>query len=154
LREGSIATADRERGLRILEPINRSGDIQGTILAGANLERSKLSGVMAVRADFSDAILKDAKLVRANLKQANMQGANLAGADLSGADLAGADLRDAVLVGCKTVSWNVMDANMAGVLTDEPSGKAVDDLPYKTMIRDHARWCETGGAEGKPSSFD
>ncbi|MGO4612388.1 pentapeptide repeat-containing protein, partial [Variovorax sp. 2RAF20] len=22
------------------------------------------------------------------------------------------------------------------------------------MISDHARWCETGGAEGKPSVFD
>jgi hypothetical protein len=39
------------------------------------------------------------------------------------------------------------------VLTDEPVGKAVADMPYERMIRDHARWCETDGAEGKPSDF-
>ena len=76
-------------------------------------------------------MLKDAKLVRANLKQATLTGANLAGADLSGADLAGADLRDAVLVGAKTLSWNVQNANMAGVLTDEPAGKDAAQLPYR-----------------------
>jgi uncharacterized protein YjbI with pentapeptide repeats len=155
LREGAIAAVDRQRGLRFLEAEHRPGtEAQGAILAGANLERSRLSGVMAVRADFTDAVLKDAKLVRANLKQATMTGANLAGADLSGADLSGADLRDAILVGAKTFSWNVSDANLAGVLTDDPTGKAVGDLPYKTMIRDHARWCETGGVDGKPSVFD
>lgn len=154
LREGSIAVGDRDRGLRVLEHINRVGEASGAILAGANLERSRLSGVMAIKADFSDAILKDAKLVRANLKQANMSGANMAGADLSGADLAGADLRDVILVGAKTFAWNVTQADMRGVLTDEPVGKSVEDLPYKTMIRDHAKWCETGGAEGTPSVFD
>lgn len=154
LREGAIATADREKGLRILEHLNRAGEASGAILAGANLERSRLSGVMALKADFSDAILKDAKLVRANLKQANMSGANMAGADLSGADLAGADLRDVILVGAKTFAWNVSQADMTGVLTDKPAGTAVADLPYKEMIREHARWCETGGVEGKPSVFD
>jgi len=154
LREGSIAAVDREKGLRVLEHQNRVGEASGAILAGANLERSRLSGVMAIKADFSDAILKDAKLVRANLKQANMSGANMAGCDLSGADLAGADLRDCILVGAKTFAWNVSQADMRGALTDEPSGKSVEDLPYKTMIRDHAKWCETGGGEGTPSVFD
>jgi uncharacterized protein YjbI with pentapeptide repeats len=99
-------------------------------------------------------VLKDAKLIRANLKQCTMTGANMAGADLSGADLAGADLRDAILVGAKTLSWNISQADLRGALTDEPSGKAIADLPYKTMIREHARWCESGGAEGSPSVFD
>ncbi|HEY0649673.1 pentapeptide repeat-containing protein, partial [Phenylobacterium sp.] len=69
-------------------------------------------------------------------------------------DLAGADLSDAILVGARTVAWNVSDANLKGALTDEPAGRALSDLPYAEMIKDHARWCETGGAEGKPSSFD
>src|SRR5208283_3938550 len=98
LREGTIAAADREKGLRILEPVERAANAQGAVLAGANLERSRLSGVIALKADFTDAILKDAKLVRANLKQANMSGANMAGCDLSGADLSGADLTDCVLI--------------------------------------------------------
>jgi uncharacterized protein YjbI with pentapeptide repeats len=154
LREGSIAIGDREKGLRVMEHQNRVGEMQGAILAGANLERSRLSGVMAVRADFTDAILKDAKMVRANLKQCTMTGANMAGADLSGADLAGADMRDCILIGAKTFSWNISQADMRGALTDQPSGRSVSDLPYQTMIREHARWCETGGAEGSPSVFD
>ena len=48
LREGVIASADRTRGLRILEPVKRAGQAQGANLTGANLERSKLSGVVAI----------------------------------------------------------------------------------------------------------
>ena len=156
LREGILAAADPKVGFRRIEAggATRVGDAQGAKLVGANLERSKLSGVIAVKADFTDAILKDARLVRANLKQATMKGANLSGADLSGADLGGADLRDAVLVGAKTLQWNVSNANMAGALTDKPAGIAASSLPYKTMIQDHARWCETGGLHGAPSVFD
>jgi uncharacterized protein YjbI with pentapeptide repeats len=156
LREGVLAAADPKFGFRRIEAGGsaRVGDAQGAKLVGANLERSKLSGVIAVRADFTDAILKDARLVRANLKQATLKGCNLSGADLSGADLAGADLRDAVLMGAKTLQWNVSNANMAGALTDKPAGIAASSLPYKTMIQDHARWCETGGAHGAPSVFD
>jgi uncharacterized protein YjbI with pentapeptide repeats len=113
-----------------------------------------MSGVAAIRADFTDAIMKDAKLVRANLKQANMTGANLAGADLSGADLSGADLRDTVLVGATIYACNTTDTRMDGALTDKPSGANVIDLPYAEMIKAHALWCETGGAEGAPSVFN
>ena len=156
LREGVLAAADPKFGFRRIEAggAARVGDAQGAKLIGANLERSKLSGVIAVKADFTDAILKDARLVRANLKQATMKGCDLSGADLSGADLAGADLRDAVLVGAKTLQWNVSNANMSGALTDKPAGIAAASLPYKTMIQDHARWCETGGLHGAPSVFD
>ncbi len=155
LREGVLAAADPKFGFRRIEAGGpKVGDAQGAKLVGANLERSKLSGVIAVRADFTDAIMKDARLVRANLKQATMKGCNLSGADLSGADLAGADLRDAVLVGAKTLQWNVSEANMVGALTDKPAGIAASSLPYNTMIKDHARWCETGGQSGAPSVFD
>jgi len=154
LREGAIAAVDKGRGLRLLEHANKVAEAQGATLAGANLERSKLSGIVAVRADFSDAILKDAKLVRANLKQCDMSGANLQGADLSGADLSGADLRDSVLVGATIYGCNVDGAKMEGALTDQPIGQDVADLPYDQMISDHALWCETGGAEGSPSQFD
>jgi uncharacterized protein YjbI with pentapeptide repeats len=154
LREGSIAAVDRGRGLRLLEHTTRVSEAQGATLVGANLERSKLSGVIAVRADFTDAILKDAKLVRANLKQCAMNGVNLAGADLSGADLSGADLRDAVLVGATIYGCNTTDARMDGALTDQPSGRDISELPYAEMVAAHALWCETEGAEGSPSAFD
>jgi uncharacterized protein YjbI with pentapeptide repeats len=154
LREGTIAAVDRGKGLRLIEHATRVSEAQGATLAGANLERSKLSGVIAVRADFTDAIMKDCKLVRANLKQASMSGANLAGADLSGADLSGADLRDAVLIGATIYACNTTDARMDGCLTDQPSGKDVNEMPYAEMVRAHAEWCETGGKAGAPSVFD
>jgi uncharacterized protein YjbI with pentapeptide repeats len=154
LREGSIAAVDRAKGLKLLEHANRVAEAHGATLAGANLERSKMSGVVAIRADFTDAIMKDAKLVRANLKQATMSGANLAGADLSGADLSGADLRDAVLVGTTIYGCNTTDARMEGALTDLPSGKDVSEMPYAAMVAAHALWCETAGREGAPSVFD
>jgi uncharacterized protein YjbI with pentapeptide repeats len=43
---------------------------------------------------------------------------------------------------------------MDGALTDKPNGAAVTALPYAEMIRAHALWCETGGADGKPSVFN
>ncbi|PTT74303.1 hypothetical protein DBR41_27475, partial [Pseudomonas sp. HMWF010] len=138
LREGALAAADRKEGFRLIEPVQREVHAGGAILAGANLERSRLSGIVAAKADFSDAILKDAKLVRANLKQANFNGANLAGADLSGANLSGADLRNTVLVGAKTHDWNINDTNLDGALTDKPAGTDVAGLPYAQMIADHA----------------
>ena len=149
-----MAEHDRVTGYRKVEHVNRAGELQGAVLAGANLQRSKLSGVMATRADFTDAIMRDCKLVRANLKLANMSGADLAGADLSGADLTGADLEGAVLIGAKTTLWNVAKANLTGVLTDKPVGTAVMDMPYQDMLQAHALWCETGGVEGAPSTFD
>jgi uncharacterized protein YjbI with pentapeptide repeats len=36
----------------------------------ANLERAKMTGAIAVQADFTDAIMKGCRLVRANLRQA------------------------------------------------------------------------------------
>jgi uncharacterized protein YjbI with pentapeptide repeats len=154
LREGIIAQPDRIKGLKVMEPTKRAGEAQGAVLIGANLERSKMSGVVAIKADFTDAILKDANLVRANLKQCTMVGCNLAGADLTGADLSGADLRDSIMIGTKTYAAKLQDMRSEGALTDAPSGKHVGELPYDEMLRAHAQWCETAGTAGKPSVFD
>jgi uncharacterized protein YjbI with pentapeptide repeats len=154
LREGSVAAADPKMGYRLLEHGRRVSEAQGAILVGANLERSRLSGLVAMKADFTDAVLKDAKLVRANLKQCTLTGANLAGADMSGADCAGADLRDAILVGANTRACKFDDAQMEGALTDRNSGRDVGAMPYAEMLQDHALWCETQGAQGSPSEFN
>ncbi|WP_287104101.1 pentapeptide repeat-containing protein, partial [Brevundimonas sp.] len=156
LREGTIAAADAKLGFKVIEPRQRQeSEMMGACLAGANLQRSRMSGVIAIKADFSGAVMKDCKMVRANLKQADFRGADLAGADLSGADLSGADMRDAILVGCKMTMWRADGANMEGTLTDDRSaGASVDRMPAAEMLREHARWCETGGTEGQPSVFD
>lgn len=156
LREGTIAAADAKLGFKVIEPRPRDQtQVGGACLAGANLQRSKMAGVIAIKADFSGAVMKDCKLVRANLKQADFRGADLAGADLSGADLSGADLRDAILVGAKTTMWRADGADMEGALTDTRcAGAPVSEMPAAEMLREHARWCESGGAEGQPSVFD
>jgi uncharacterized protein YjbI with pentapeptide repeats len=154
LREGSIALADRDEGLKVQSHTDRLTDASGVNMSRANLQRTRMSGMVAVKADFSDAVMKDVKLVRANLKQANLSGADLAGADLSGADLAGANLKDAVLMGAKTRGWNVSEANMTGVLTDPPPATADLINPYAALLAAHAQWCETGGKAGQPSTFD
>ena len=83
LREGTIAAADAKLGFKVIEPRQREEtQVAGACLAGANLQRSKMAGVIAIKADFSGAVMKDCKLVRANLKQADFRGADLAGADL------------------------------------------------------------------------
>ena len=156
LADADFAAADAKLGFRVVEAKSRQDtQAQGACLAGANLERSKLTGIVAVAADFTDAIMKDCKMVRANLKQASFRGADLAGADLSGADLSGADMRDAVLVGCKMAMWRTDGARMEGCLTDDrPAGAPVGKMPAAEMLAEHAQWCETGGVQGRPSVFD
>ena len=70
-------------------------ELPDAMMHSANLERAKLGGVIAVQADFTDAIMKGCSLARANLRQAKLTGANLEGADLSGCNMAGCDLSGA-----------------------------------------------------------
>lgn len=154
LREGALALPDKASGLAYVEVSTRVSDAGFTNLRGANLERSKLSGIQAMKADFTDAIMKSCKLVRANLKQAVLENCDLSGADLSGADVTGASLKDAVMIGAKTESWNATRTNLSGVLTDKAAGTDILGLPYDEMIRDHAAWVDSVGQAGKPSIFD
>ena len=154
LREGALALPDKQAGLSYVEISMRSSEATYANLRGANPERSKLSGIQAMKADFTDATMKSCKLIRANLKQCIMDNVDLAGADLSGADLSGASLRDAVLIGAKTDMWRTSQTDMTGVLTDKPQGTDVTNLPYGQMLRDHALWVDTLGKEGTPSKFD
>ena len=154
LREGALALPDKQAGLNYVEISMRSSEAAYANLRGANLERSKLSGIQAMKADFTDAVMKSCKLIRANLKQAIMDNVDLAGADLSGADLSGASLKDAVLVGAKTDMMRTDQADLSGVLTDKAAGTDVKALPYGDLLRAHAKWVDTLGKEGAPSTFD
>lgn len=154
LREGALALPDKASGLAYVEVSARVSDAGFTNLRGANLERSKLSGIQAMKADFTDAIMKSCKLVRANLKQAVMDNCDLSGADMSGADVSGASLKDAVMIGTKHEGWNASQTNLSGVLTEKSHGTDITSLPYDAMIRDHALWVDTVGKSGSPSTFD
>ena len=59
LREGTIASADRKVGFRVVEPKGREiTQAQGASLVGANLQRSRLSGIAAQSADFAQPSLR------------------------------------------------------------------------------------------------
>ena len=62
--------------------------------------------------------------------------------------------RPAETISVLTYRTGVQDANLAGVLTDQPAGKDASELPFDEMLRAHAKWCETGGRSGTPSVFD
>src|SRR3569623_2041170 len=65
LRDGVLAAADPKFGFRRIAAGGqaRVGDAQGAKLVGANLARSKLSGVIAVKAGFTDEVQTAARQV-------------------------------------------------------------------------------------------
>lgn len=152
LREGAIAERDATGNLTFLHHKLQPSEMQSVVLANANLERARMSGIIAIQADFTDAIMRSCKLVRANLRQSKLTGANLEGADLSGADLKGANLAGAVLVKAKLNMAVTDQADMTGVLTDEPAGKPLAELvpSIEERLENHARWCDSQGREGSP----
>jgi bisphosphoglycerate-dependent phosphoglycerate mutase family 1 len=156
LREGAIAQVDREKGLAIITHAPRANDAVAANFAGANLTRSKMTGAVAQRADFSDAVLIGARLNRANLRGSRFPGANLEGADISGADLTDADLSHAILVGVNLASARTSNTNTEGALTDAPVGTPIAENAAEVAkaLQAHAVWCETGGKEGQPSTFN
>lgn len=115
-----------------------------------------MTGAIAQRADFSDAVLIGARMQRANLRGSRFPGANLEGADLSGADLTEADLTHSVMIGTRLDNARTRGMRTDGALTDAPTGPAISADADETAkaLEAHARWCETGGAEGAPSTFD
>ncbi|MCR9267860.1 MAG: pentapeptide repeat-containing protein, partial [Alphaproteobacteria bacterium] len=156
MREGAIAQVDKEKGLSILSHKTQENDAGTANFTGANLSRSKMAGITAQKADFTDAMLLGTRMIRANLRGSSFQGANLEGADLSGADLSDTDFSQTVLVGTKMMMAKKDRMNTEGALTDKAVGIDAKDLesPVADQIAEHVKWCDTNGAEGKPSLFD
>ncbi len=155
MREGTIAERDRCGDLRILQHDLGPLEMPGALLNLANLERAKISGVIAIQADFTDAIMKGCRLVRANLRQATLPGANLENADFSNCDLSGANLNGAILVGAQMTNTLTQGADMTDAMTDARSGRSIADLPVpvEELLASHARWVETDGREGQPADL-
>src|SRR5258707_724266 len=123
------------------------------LMQSANPERAKMSGAIAVQADFTDAIMKGCRLVRANLRQARLSGANLENADLSGCNLTGADLNGAILVGCRLDLAVTQGADFSETLTEQETGRSPGAVPVEELLELHAKWVETDGREGKPADL-
>ena len=152
LREGTIAEKDRYGELRVLQHDVGPSELPSALLNSANLERAKMTGVMAVQADFSDAVMRGCRLSRANLRQAKLNGANLENADLTGCNMTGAEMHGAILIGTR-LSRTVLDGvDLSDALTDAPLGRDLSLLPAPVaeLLDAHSRWVESDGREGKP----
>ena len=157
LREGAIAEKDSHGDLHIRthETAIDNVDTSEASFAHANLERANLSGMLAIRTDFSGAVMKNCKLVRANLKQADFKGANLEGSDLSVADLTEADLSNAVLTGVDMTMTTIHQTTLDDTLTDEPVGTPMSEVvpPVPDQLENHIRFVESDGTAGVPADL-
>ncbi len=154
-REGTLAEAVGRGEFEFLTHDGSSADLEETSFVSANLDRARMNGVTAIRADFSNAVMRDCKLVRAKLTHARLTGANLENADLGGADLVGANLDGAVLTGACMEMVTTQDTSMIGVLTEAVAGRALDDLeePVEDLLANHVKFIATNGAEGAVAVF-
>lgn len=154
-REGSVAEKVGRGELAFLSHDASSADLEETVFVSANLDRARMNGVTAIRADFTNAVMRDCKLVRAKLTHARLSGANLQNADLAGADLVGANLDGAVLTGACMEMVVTQDTSMEGVLTDAVSGRALNefDRPVHDMLADHVRFVASNAVEGAIADF-
>ena len=94
-------------------------NLNGTVLAEADLRGVDLSGARLIKANLGRADLRGANLAKANLIEANLAGADFRGADLSGADfknanLTGAIFHDADLSHARLITATVGEANLSG----------------------------------------
>ena len=98
-------------------------------LTGADLTNANLSETNLIKADISNAIIKDVNFSNANMKGINLSennllgiylansilsGANFTGADLSGSNLSNADLTGADLRNAKLKGTDFSGANLSG----------------------------------------
>src|SRR5450755_1749735 len=58
LREGSIAEKDKSGNLRVLQHDVGAAQLPAALMISANLERARMTGAIAVQADFTDAMMK------------------------------------------------------------------------------------------------
>ena len=153
LREGTIAEKDKYGNLRVLQHDIGVSEMPAAMMNSANLSGAKMTGAMAVQADFTDAIMKGCRLTRANLRQARLTGANLENADLSGCNLTGADMAGCILIGATMDFATTHGADMSKILTEAAVPDVNQVLIVDKLLEDHTRWAESDGRDGKPADL-
>jgi uncharacterized protein YjbI with pentapeptide repeats len=159
LREGVHVQRDRRGEFHLLRPQDKTTSATSAVFSGADLTNARLSGVVAIRTDFSDAIMRGCKLIRAHVQGANFSDCDLEGADFSQADTRDACFRGAVTTGANFNFANLAGADLAGVLSDQPGGRLLAELEegLDDLLRLHLQFVGSNGATGRPldlSGFD
>lgn len=89
---------DKHQKWMLNEDEGERADFSYMNLAGVDLRRENLGGMILQGADLRGADLTGTTLVETDLKGTDLKDTDLKGADLRGADLRGADLKGATLV--------------------------------------------------------
>lgn len=161
LRAGAYVTLDRHGDFHAVAPPDKTIAAASSLpgFSGADLTNASLAGAVAVKTDFSDAVMRGCKLVRAHIRGANFTGSNLQGADFAQADTRDACFRGAVIAGAKFEYADLAGADLRDVLSDKPSGRLLSELntSLAELLRLHMEFIASSGAEGAAldlSDFD
>lgn len=148
-REGKIMTRGEQGELTDRK---RSGGVGAkTILTGTKLKNTKMDGVQAINADFSDADLSGVTINDANITQANFFGANLSYSDFTGSVMTNANLKSAIVSGCILATIEDHGVEMNGVITESDMGSRLENLgkTLPELLEEHTLWVATSGRYGR-----
>ncbi len=148
-----------------IQPYLRGGDLEGTILTGADLKKVDLVGAILTAADLEEADLEGANLSEAFLSTSNLTSANLSqavlshailnhtnlwDADLSSAYLEGATFKGATLSGANLRGADLREVNLSEANLTEAKLCEVDlwnaNLSRTNMCRALLRGADLSGA--------
>jgi len=150
LRKGVEITRDRMGEFQVRDPDDQPTAASGRDFAGANLTNATLSGVIAFKTDFADALMRGSRLIRAHVQGANFSRCDLEEADFSQADMREACFRGAVLSSANFNYANVAGADMEDTLSDKPRGRLIGELDssLEELFRRHRQFIDSSGAAG------
>jgi uncharacterized protein YjbI with pentapeptide repeats len=159
LRPGAHVMRDKAGDFKVLAPREIPGAASAAGFTGADLTNASLTGAIAVKTDFSDAVMRGCKLVRAHIRGANFTGSNLQGADFAQADTRDACFRGAVIAGATFEYANMAGADLQGALSDKPNGRLLEELHSSLgeLLQLHRQFIASSGAAGSAldlSGFD
>jgi uncharacterized protein YjbI with pentapeptide repeats len=159
LRPGAHVTRDGAGDFKPVVPQDRPGAASAAGFTGADLTNASLAGAVAMKTDFSEAVMRGCKLVRAHVRGANFTGSNLQGADFAQADTRDACFRHAVITGATFEYTNMAGADLRDALSDKPNGRLLGELDVglDELLRLHREFIESCGAAGAAldlSGFD
>ncbi len=148
MREGKIMKRDQKG---ILTDRRRSGGTGShTVLTGAKLSDTNMSGVQAIAADFTDADLSGVTMTNANFRGVSFEGANLADSDMTGADLTMASMRGSIIAGTIMDNTEKQGIDIRGVISERDMGSNLKTLEKSLpeLLEEHTLWVSTAGRRG------
>ncbi len=160
IREAQLARYDTSGDLQGMEFETLPSELSTLVARRANLSHAQLSRALAVRTDFTDAILDNSNLRKADLRNCVLVGASLDGTDLSQANLSSCTMTGAVMTGTKVQGARFQDADIRGAMLDDAVANAPELFDAKraegrdvseeigTILREHATWVQTNSRSG------